>query len=123
MHIADKIYQFLDKKGISFSDFAAHIQVPESDLKDAFSNNSLEIRTLEKISKELKIPLYRFFRDPIGDLTDIQAGFTYASITEAELNYLKHQLEIANKEINLLKQELENREETIKSLLASKTSS
>jgi transcriptional regulator with XRE-family HTH domain len=55
--------QVLEAKKHSYADLARYLNITEQDLDRAFEDNSIEIRTLELISKELRIPLYSFFRD------------------------------------------------------------
>ncbi len=50
-------------KNYTYADLASHLSISESELDFAIENNTLEIRTLELISKELRIPLYSFFRE------------------------------------------------------------
>lgn len=115
--LIEKIQQVLSKRKVTFSEFADHIGIPEGQLKQAFQNNSIEIRTLERISKELKIPLYRFFREPIGDLLESASDHpVYANITQDELTHLKMQLEVAQREIMMLKRDLEDRNRVIDEL-------
>lgn len=112
-----RIQDVLEKKNISFSEFSEHLGISEPTLKEALQNNSIEIRTLERISKDLKIPLYRFFREPLGDLLENAKDHpVYAAITHDELAQLKFQLEIAQKEISLLKKEIEERNTYISEL-------
>jgi len=121
MDLLEKINEVLREKNVSFEAFAEHIGVSEELLNEAFANNTLEIRTLEKISKELRIPLYRFFREPIGSLLEGSKDHPiFATITHDELAYIKLQLEIAQKEIKILKDELESQNEYIKQLKSQK---
>ncbi len=63
MNLKEKILQVLEKKNYSYADLADHLSISESELDLAIENNTIEIRTLELISKELRIPLYSFFRE------------------------------------------------------------
>ena len=63
MNLKEKILKVLEAKNYTFTDLAKYLNVSETDLDSSVSNNSIEIRTLELISKELRIPLYSFFRD------------------------------------------------------------
>jgi DNA-binding Xre family transcriptional regulator len=115
--LLEKIREVLKSRNIEFSMLAEHLGIPEDKLSHAFETNTVEIRTLEKISKELKIPLYRFFREPLGNLLEsIKENQAYAAITHEELMLLKMHLEVAQREIELLKIELEDRNRYIDEL-------
>ena len=62
-NLKEKILHVLELKNYTYADLAAHLSISESDLDFAIENSTLEIRTLELISKELRIPLYSFFRE------------------------------------------------------------
>ncbi len=63
MHLKEKLLQVLELKNYTYADLAAYLSISESELDAAIENNTIEIRTLELISKELRIPLYSFFRE------------------------------------------------------------
>ncbi|MEW6467414.1 MAG: hypothetical protein AB1458_00735 [Bacteroidota bacterium] len=63
MKLKEKILQILEARNYTFADLAKYLNMGEQELDASFSNNSIEIRTLELISKELRIPLYSFFRE------------------------------------------------------------
>src|SRR5438132_9295440 len=64
MNLKGKIVELLDKQQYSYKDLAEHLNLSEDQLDHALETKTLEVRTLELISKELRIPLYSFFRDP-----------------------------------------------------------
>lgn len=116
MELLQKIKEVLDHKKVSFAKFAEYLGENEAELERKLINNSVEIRTLENISKELKIPLYRFFREPLGDLNERSDHPVYATITHEELLNLKRRLEVALREIEILKTEIEQQNQYIKNL-------
>ena len=63
MNLKEKILQVLEKKNYTYAELATYLSISESELDFAIENNTIEIRTLELISKELRIPLYSFFRE------------------------------------------------------------
>jgi len=63
MNLKEKILQVLIIKKFTYADLASYLNISESELDYALENNTLEIRILELISKELRIPLYSFFRE------------------------------------------------------------
>lgn len=65
MNLKNKIIQLLGEKNFTYAQLAEHLHLSEEQLDHALETKTLEVRTLELISKELRIPLYSFFRDPI----------------------------------------------------------
>jgi transcriptional regulator with XRE-family HTH domain len=63
MNLKERILQVLELKKFTYTDLASYLNISEADLDYALENNTLEIRTLELISKELRISLYSFFRE------------------------------------------------------------
>ena len=63
INLKDKVLQVLKLQKHSYSELAEHVGLPEQELDKQFLDNSLEVRTLELISKALRIPLYSLFRD------------------------------------------------------------
>ena len=64
MDLKSKIIEILEARNLSYDTLVNYLGVTKEELDKSFSENTLEIRTLELISKELRIPLYSFFRDP-----------------------------------------------------------
>lgn len=62
MNLKEKVLEILEKEKYSFKDLAEYVNMTEADLTTALETKKLELRTLELISKGLKIPLYSFFR-------------------------------------------------------------
>ncbi len=63
MNLKEKLLQVLEKKNYTYVELATYLSMSEPELDFAIENNTIEIRTLELISKELRIPLYSFFRE------------------------------------------------------------
>lgn len=63
MNLKAKIVELLGERDYSYKDLAVHLNLSETELDLALETRTLEVRTLELISKELRIPLYSFFRD------------------------------------------------------------
>lgn len=117
MDLSDTINQILKQKQVTFSTFAEHIDVPEEQLRESLEKNSIEIRILERMSKELKIPLYRFFRQPLGDLTETSEYSHLAIISEQDLNKLKAELSAALSKIEFLKRELISKDQQLQNII------
>lgn len=64
MNLKHKIVNLLSEKKYTYKQLAEHLNISEAELDHALETKTLEVRTLELISKELRIPLYSFFRDP-----------------------------------------------------------
>ena len=62
MDLKEKVLEILEKEKYSFKDLAEYVSMSEEALTTALETKRLELRTLELISKGLKIPLYSFFR-------------------------------------------------------------
>lgn len=62
--LREKIEEILVKENYTFAQLAAYLNLSEEQLEDGLSKKTLELRYLEDISKNLKVPLYSFFRDP-----------------------------------------------------------
>ena len=61
--LREKIEEILVKENYTFSQLADYLNLSEEQLEDGLANKTLELRHLEDISKNLKVPLYSFFRD------------------------------------------------------------
>src|ERR1700739_2310211 len=64
MNLKNKIISLLEQNKYTYKELADHLHLTEAELDHALETKTLEVRTLELISKELRIPLYSFFRDP-----------------------------------------------------------
>ena len=58
-----KINEILIKENYTFKQLADYLNLSEDQLEKGLINKTLEIRHLEDISKNLKVPLYSIFRD------------------------------------------------------------
>jgi transcriptional regulator with XRE-family HTH domain len=63
MNLKNKIVTLLEQNNYTYQQLAEHLHITETELDHALETKTLEVRTLELISKELRIPLYSFFRD------------------------------------------------------------
>jgi transcriptional regulator with XRE-family HTH domain len=117
--LLDKINEVLKSMNYSFEDLAMHLGMNSQELKKSIEDRKLELRTLEFISKELRIPLYSFFRSE---------DFSNANIVEEDTFYknkinqmIVEQLEVENammrKEIDLLKKQLQSCENKLRVFL------
>ena len=61
--LKQKIQEILAKENYTFKQLADYLNIPEEQLEDGLANKTLELRHLEEISKNLRVPLYSFFRE------------------------------------------------------------
>ena len=61
MDLKQQILDILKKENHSFKELAEYLSMSEDELTTALETKKLELRTLEEMSKGLKIPLYSFF--------------------------------------------------------------
>ena len=61
--LRSKIEEILVKENYTFTQLADYLNLSEEQLENGLANKTLELRYLEDISKNLKVPLYSFFRD------------------------------------------------------------
>jgi transcriptional regulator with XRE-family HTH domain len=122
MTLRERVIAILKKRNYTYSDLAKYLGVTEAALDKTFENNTMEVRTLELISKELRIPLYSFFRDP-GIGYEAKEPYYIENIWEntersfeLELSAMKKEVEklkilVADKDllIRALEQELKNK--------------
>jgi len=107
-----RIRVFLQEKNVSLSLLADYIDYNVDDLESALSDEAVEMRLVEQISKNLQVPLYSFFSNP-----EDQQIYTYKPKRDnSEIQSLKMRLEHANNEIDDLKSLLSEKEMLIQQL-------
>lgn len=116
MKIRGIVEDVLKKKEATFRMLAEEIGMSEELLDEALQNEYLQIRILELISKELRIPLYSFFRSA-EDLTDYskqKIKFYNVDISKLPSMELHTEIEILRKEITHLQNQLSEKERLAK---------
>jgi transcriptional regulator with XRE-family HTH domain len=98
MSLKQQITGVLKTQGHTYTQLADYIGLSEADLDFALENKSIDIRTLELISKALHISLYSFFRDNQVKKTEspyyhLDLWSTQDNPYKAEINTLKKQME------------------------------
>jgi transcriptional regulator with XRE-family HTH domain len=63
-NLKERIVAVLAARNLTYKQLTDYLGLSEQQLDHALEQNTIEIRTLEQISKELRIPLYSFFRGP-----------------------------------------------------------
>jgi len=119
MDLKDKIIELLKEKNVTYNQLAEHLSVTEKELDHALETRTLEVRTLELISKELRIPLYSFFRDPDALQkymnSNLEPYYNVNIWSDQEIRY-KNEIHLLKDQIEDLKAELAKRENLIDAL-------
>jgi transcriptional regulator with XRE-family HTH domain len=118
MNLKAKILQVLELKKFTYADMASYLNISESDLDYALENNTLEIRTLELISKELRIPLYSFFRENFDGFNFEKEPYYNVNIWSKEESKYTLELKALRQEIEQLRIDLRNKDLLIDALEA-----
>jgi len=116
LNLKGRVNAFLKGRKKTLKDLADYIEISEDLLDQALADNSLEIRTLEKISKALQIPLFSFFRDPLEPDPKMTIPFYTQQLPKTEKDHVKSDTEALEGEIELLKMYISERKERIKTL-------
>ena len=103
MDLKERVIAILKKRSYSYSDLAKYLGVTQEQLDHTFASNTMEIRTLELISKELRIPLYSFFRDPNLPGIDFKEPYYVENIWEEDQRSVELEMSAMKKEIEKLK--------------------
>ena len=110
MDLKEQIVKVLQESNYSFSDLAAYLNTTEEKLDAALQSKSVDIRTLEIISKELRIPLYSFFPNNNLEMQIQSLKKHYRSKIKVD-KIDPEAIEIVKKEIVFLKNLLKEKEE------------
>ena len=117
--LKEKIIDVLNSMNYSFDDLAGHLGMNAEQLNLAIDNKKVELRTLEFISKELRIPLYSFFREedflPVNNLPE--QPFYTNKINRNTIDQLQIDNVLLKQEVENLKQKLIECEKKNKSTL------
>ena len=118
MNLKAKILQVLEMKKFTYADLASYLNISENDLDFALENNTLEIRTLELISKELRIPLYSFFRENFDGFDFEKEPYYNVNIWSKEESKYALELKALRQELDQLRIDLRNKDLLIDALEA-----
>ncbi|MBI3509851.1 MAG: hypothetical protein HY064_04245 [Bacteroidetes bacterium] len=114
--LKERIVAVLSAKNLTYKQLVDYIGVSEAALDRALAENTIEIRTLELISKELRIPLYSFFRDPNAVPGEIEQPFYNVNIWAPEEIQLRTENENLRLEVERLRMEIAKKELLIQGL-------
>jgi transcriptional regulator with XRE-family HTH domain len=118
MNLKEKILQVLEVKKFTYADLASYLNISESELDYALENNTLEIRTLELISKELRIPLYSFFRENFEGFDFEKEPYYNVNIWSKEEAKFTLELKALRQELDELRAEVRQKDLLIDALEA-----
>ena len=119
MNLKDKVLAVLKLNNHTYAELVEHVGISEKELDNQFADNSLEVRTLELISKALRIPLYSLFRDTDYEIKFDEELYYNVDIWGKEGVQLRTRLKkdaegnISDKELQKLKKELKEKEKLI----------
>lgn len=114
--LKERIIAVLNAKNLTYSQLVEHLGMTEELLDHALTENTIEIRTLELISKELRIPLYSFFREHEIDFNSSEQPFYNVNIWAPEEIHLRTENENLRQEIERLRMEVAKKELLIQGL-------
>ncbi len=119
INLKEKVLAVLKLNNHTYAQLVEHVGISEKELDKQFKDNSLEVRTLELISKALRIPLYSLFRDTDYELKFDEELYYNVDIWGKEGVQLRTILKkdsegnISDKELQKLKNELKEKERLI----------
>lgn len=114
--LKERIEAVLNAKNLTYAQLVDYLGTTEEALNTALAESTIEIRTLELISKELRIPLYSFFRDPELDLNNTEQPFYNVNIWAPEEIHLRTENETLRNEVERLRMEIARKELLIQGL-------
>ncbi|HEY4798578.1 MAG TPA: hypothetical protein VII99_05815 [Bacteroidia bacterium] len=122
VNLKEILLEVLGLQNHSYSELAEHLGFTEKELDEQLTDKTLEVRTLELISKALRIPLYSFFRDAKEDVKTGEELYYNVDIWGKDGVQLRTTLKkdsdgkVANDELEKLKNELHEKEKLIKKI-------
>jgi transcriptional regulator with XRE-family HTH domain len=112
MSLKKRIIEILTEQEHTYAQLAEFIGLSEADLDFALEHNSIDIRTLELISKALRISLYSFFKEN-GDDSSVSKQKYYFDLWSPNETRLKDEIESLKKQIELFKAQIEEKDRII----------
>jgi hypothetical protein len=113
MNLKTRITEVVTAQGHTYSELARYIGLSEPDLDFALEHNSIDIRTLELISKALHISLYSFFRDNNARAKTEEKAYYDFNLWSPHESKLKTEIDTLRKQILELKSLLAEKDELI----------
>ena len=116
MSLIKRIEKFLDSRDQTLEDLANYLEVDMAELERGISDSSVEVRTLENISKALRIPLYSFFPGFIDHVKKHEIPYYDRRLPNEDDLTIQSEIEIVEDEIRFLTKYLKNRQKQLKDL-------
>lgn len=114
--LKERIIAVLNSRKLTYKQLTEYLGVTEEQLDHALEQNTIEIRTLEHISKELRIPLYSFFRHPEETGEGNEHPYYNVNIWAPEEIHMRVENENLRAEIERLRLEVAKKELLIQGL-------
>ncbi|MCU0435171.1 MAG: hypothetical protein MUC87_17065 [Bacteroidia bacterium] len=111
-----RIEAILKMRDYTYTALVDHLGTTERELDRALAQSTIEIRTLEKISKALRIPLYSFFRNTDEPGDDQPHNYYNVNIWAPEEIQLRTENENLRQEVDRLRLEVAKKEILIQGL-------
>jgi transcriptional regulator with XRE-family HTH domain len=115
-NLKERIIAVLAARNLTYKQLTDYLGVSEQQLDHALEQNTIEIRTLEQISKELRIPLYSFFRSPDETLDSEKQPFYNVNIWAPDEMQVRVENDNLRAEIERLRLEIARKELLIQAL-------
>jgi transcriptional regulator with XRE-family HTH domain len=115
-NLKERIIAVLAARNLTYKQLTDYLGVSEQQLDHALEQNTIEIRTLEQISKELRIPLYSFFRGPEESLDAETKPFYNVNIWAPDEMQVRVENDNLRAEIDRLRLEVARKELFIQAL-------
>ena len=114
MDIKSQLIDILQKENHTFQQLCEYVSLTEEELTLSLSNKTLELRTLELISKALCVPLYSFFSENKKINHSEKPYYINRLLTK---NDIEKNDTVLNEEIELLQKVIILKQEQLKRLL------
>lgn len=115
-NLKERIIAVLAARNLTYKQLTDYLGVSEQQLDHALEQNTIEIRTLEQISKELRIPLYSFFRGPGESVEGENQPFYNVNIWAPDEMHVRVENDNLRSEIERLRLEIARKELLIQGL-------
>lgn len=115
-NLKERIIAVLTSRNLTYKQLTEYLGITEQQLDHVLEQNTIEIRTLEQISKELRIPLYSFFRHPEDTAQGENQPFYNVNIWAPEEMHVRVENDNLRAEIDRLRLEIARKELLIQGL-------
>ena len=116
MSLKKRIEAFLEAREKTLDDLADYLEMNIDELERGISDSSVEVRTLENISKALRIPLYSFFPGYVDEAKKHEIPYYDRKLPNEGMPSDKTEIEILEEEIRFLSKYLKNRQKQLQEL-------